>query len=88
MTAVAKGPTEARAALARDVRSLARAEADLVALFLSDLQTEWAQHSLASDDRDGPWFSVGLVKDSPYQSHCAYYLEHLEQQWCHTSAEN
>lgn len=77
---LAMDPAEARAALARDVRSLARAEAELETLLLSDLLAAWAEHALAWDDRDGAWVRVGVANDAPNQSLYANYLNWLEQQ--------
>lgn len=77
---LAMEPVEGRAALARDVRSLARAEAELETLLLSDRLAEWAEHALAWDDSDGARVSVGVANDSPNQSLYANYLKWLEQQ--------
>jgi phage/plasmid-associated DNA primase len=69
---------EARTALARDVRSPARAEAELETLLCSDFLAEWAEHSLAWHEAGR--VRVGHAEEDPSQFIYANYLRWLGQQ--------
>lgn len=71
--------TEARQALARDVRSVCRAEADMRALLETDHLAEWADRCLAWDEAGH--VRVGTALSTP-ESEFAYasYAKHVHEQ--------
>lgn len=69
---------EARAALARDVGSLHRAEAELDALLATDYLAEWADQSLIWEP--GSTVRVGTAQDSADCFAFASYLRFIERQ--------
>ena len=73
---------EARAALARDVCSLARAEAELEALLATDFLAEWADQSLIWDParRGKDALRVGTAQDPAECFAFASYLRFMERQ--------
>lgn len=73
---------EARAALARDVCSLHRAEAELDALLATDHLAEWADQRLVWDaSRTGDKAArIGMSEDAPTQFLFASYLQFMGQQ--------
>lgn len=77
--ALAMPAAEARLALARDVQSLARAEAELRALLDTDLLSEWADETLIWDS-DCQAARVGRAGDSPESFLFPSYLRFIEQQ--------
>lgn len=76
--ALAMAPEEARAALARDVHSLARAEAELDTLLATDLLAEWAEASLVWSPQSH--LRVGTA-DAPADGFLfSSYLRFIQQQ--------
>ena len=69
---------DARAALARDVQSLARAEAEVEVLLATDSLAEWADHALAW--HEGGRVRVGDADDDADQFAYANYLRWLARQ--------
>jgi hypothetical protein len=69
---------DARAALARDVPSLARAEAELATLLDSDAMADWADQMLAWSDSES--LQVGVADGDPTCCLFPSYLRFIEQQ--------
>ncbi|WP_411876843.1 DUF3854 domain-containing protein [Vulcanococcus limneticus] len=78
--ALAMPAPEARRALARDVRSLARAEAELAALLETDALAEWADEWLVMAGEQDAAARVGTRENDPALFLYANYVRHLEGQ--------
>ena len=68
--------SEARAALARDMSSPARMEAELETLLRSDLLAAWADEALVWDETEGVQTRVGRAKDD-----CQHFLYANYRRW-------
>ena len=80
--ALAMPATEAREALARDVRSLARAESELETLLATDLLADWAEQRLIwAPESDGERsLRVGSLDGDPKLFLFPSYVQFVEQQ--------
>ena len=63
--ALAMPGAEARQTLARDVKSLARAEQDLAALLMTDPLAQWAEDTLIWSDSHRDHLRVGQADSEP-----------------------
>ncbi|MEB3301960.1 MAG: DUF3854 domain-containing protein, partial [Cyanobacteriota bacterium] len=77
--ALAMEQAEARQALARDVKSLARAEQSLAALLMTDPLAQWADDSLEWSDAPDAFLRVGKADFEPSQFLFPSYLKHIRQ---------
>jgi phage/plasmid-associated DNA primase len=77
--ALAMPATEAKQALARDVKSLARAEQELVALLTTDSLAQWAEEMIMWTDEHGAFLRVGKADSDAGQFLFPSYVRYIQQ---------